>query len=119
MDPTEANDSANVDSDELADAFVDHPEDAPKYESDMMRAKRQHGLAGAILAGGMFALDQVLGRKPREQPAAVQEFSGEPHDIDADGIKIALDEHTTVVSPAPHLREGTQRVVRRRRRGNQ
>ncbi len=81
------------------------------------RAHRKHGLAGAIVAGGMLAIDQVLGRRPKEQPAAVSEFSGEPTDIDKDGIQIPLDENTTVISPAPHLRPGNKRVVRRRRRG--
>ena len=93
--------------------------DEPRYESDIMRAKRKHGMAGAIMAGGMFALDQVLGRKPKEQPAAVQEFAGEPTDIDSQGITIAVNEHTTVTSPAPHLRGGPARIVRRRRRGGQ
>jgi hypothetical protein len=46
----------------------------------------------------------------------VSEFSGEPTDIDKDGIQIPLDENTLVVSPAPHLRPGNKRVVRRRRR---
>ena len=89
---------------------------AEARESMVARAHRKHGLAGAIVAGGMLAIDQVLGRRPKEQPAAVSEFSGEPTDIDKDGIKIPLDESTTVVSPAPHLRPGNKRVVRRRRR---
>lgn len=96
----------------------EYPEE-PRYESDIMRAKRKHGMAGAIMAGGMFALDQVLGRKPKEQPAAVQEFAGEPTDIDSQGITIAVNEHITVTSPAPHLRGGPARIVRRRRRGGQ
>ena len=106
-----------VEDDEREEEFSE--EDEPRYESDIMRAKRQHGMAGAILAGGMFAIDEALGRKPKEQPAAVQEFAGEPTDIDAQGITIAVDEHTTVVSPAPHLRNGPARIVRRRRRGGQ
>ena len=81
------------------------------------RARKKYGSLGAIVAGGMLAIDQVLGRKPKEQPAAVSEFSGEPTDIDKNGIAIPLDEATTVVSPAPHLRPGSKRVVRRRRRG--
>ena len=106
-----------VEDDEPEEEFPE--EDEPRYESDIMRAKRQHGMAGAILAGGMFAIDEALGRKPKEQPAAVQEFAGEPTDIDAQGITIAVDEHTTVVSPAPHVRNGPARIVRRRRRGGQ
>jgi len=86
-------------------------------QSDLQRVRRQHGMAGAILAGGMFALDQVLGRKPKEQPAAVQEVAGEPGDIDSAGISIDIDEHTSVISPAPHNRPGVQRIVRKRRRG--
>ncbi|MEY2969106.1 MAG: hypothetical protein RIQ64_1733 [Actinomycetota bacterium] len=89
---------------------------AEARDSIVARAHRKHGLAGAIVAGGMLAIDQVLGRRPKEQPAAVSEFSGEPTDIDKDGIQIPLDENTTVVSPAPHLRPGNRRVVRRRRR---
>lgn len=91
---------------------------AAMRESMVARAHRKHGLAGAIVAGGMLAIDQVLGRRPKEQPAAVSEFSGEPIDIDKDGIKIPIDESTTVVSPAPHLRPGNKRIVRRRRRNS-
>lgn len=89
---------------------------AEARESMVARAHRKHGLAGAIVAGGMLAIDQVLGRRPKEQPAAVSEFSGEPTDIDKDGIQIPLDDNTTVISPAPHLRPGNKRIVRRRRR---
>ena len=115
---------ANVvdDTDVGIDAGLD--EDAARLEAHnaeardnmVARAHRKHGLAGAIVAGGMLAIDQVLGRRPKEQPAAVSEFSGEPTDIDKDGIQIPLDENTLVVSPAPHLRPGNKRVVRRRRR---
>ena len=118
---------APVDDDPVAGDAVDDSVDddvarlearnAAARESMVARAHRKHGLAGAIVAGGMLAIDQVLGRRPKEQPAAVSEFSGEPTDIDKDGIQIPLDENTTVISPAPHLRPGNKRVVRRRRRG--
>jgi len=119
-------DRDDVDNDETLDETLDAAfnEDAARLEtrnaemreSLVARAHRKHGMAGAIVAGGMLAIDQVLGRRPKEQPAAVSEFSGEPTDIDKDGIKIPIDESTTVVSPAPHLRPGTARTVRRRRR---
>jgi hypothetical protein len=47
----------------------------------------------------------------------VQEVAGEPGDIDSAGITIDIDEHTSVISPAPHNRPGVQRIVRKRRRG--
>jgi hypothetical protein len=100
-EPSEVNDIAPIDP----------------LPSDLQRVRRQHGMAGAMLAGGMFALDQVLGRKPKEQPAALKEVAGETGDIDAKGITIGIDEHTSVVSPAPHNRPGAQRIVHKRRRG--
>lgn len=106
----------DVDAGRDADAERLEARNAEARDSMVARAHRKHGLAGAIVAGGMLAIDQVLGRRPKEQPAAVSEFSGEPTDIDKDGIQIPLDENTTVVSPAPHLRPGNKRVVRRRRR---
>lgn len=111
-------DEDTVDDDSGRDADAERLEarNAEARDSMVARAHRKHGLAGAIVAGGMLAIDQVLGRRPKEQPAAVSEFSGEPTDIDKDGIQIPLDENTTVVSPAPHLRPGNKRVVRRRRR---
>ena len=109
----------DVENDDLdADVARLEAENAAARESMVARAHRKHGLAGAIMAGGMLAIDQVLGRKPKEQPAAVSEFSGEPTDIDANVIEIPLDPSTTVVSPAPHKRPGNARVVRRRRRGS-
>ena len=111
--------SIDIDSDHIdSDVARLEAENAAARDSMVARAHRKHGLAGAIVAGGMLAIDQVLGRKPKEQPAAVSEFSGEPTDIDKNGIAISLDEATTVVSPAPHLRPGSKRVVRRRRRGS-
>ena len=113
----------SVDADTVDDDTIDddaarlEARNAEARESMVARAHRKHGLAGAIVAGGMLAIDQVLGRRPKEQPAAVSEFSGEPTDIDKDGIQIPLDDNTTVISPAPHLRPGNKRVVRRRRRG--
>lgn len=38
---------------------------AEMRESMVARAHRKHGLAGAIVAGGMLAIDQVLGRRPK------------------------------------------------------
>ncbi|NDC44600.1 MAG: hypothetical protein EBZ55_00745 [Actinobacteria bacterium] len=117
-DVLDTNDADNaIDNDNIDDdAARLEARNAEARESMVARAHRKHGLAGAIVAGGMLAIDQVLGRRPKEQPAAVSEFSGEPTDIDKDGIQIPLDENTTVISPAPHLRPGNKRVVRRRRR---
>lgn len=80
------------------------------------RAAQRYGTVGAFLAGGMVVFDRLLGRKPREEPPIEIEVSGEPGDIDTDGIRIVIDDETTVVSPPPLARGSRARRVRRRRR---
>jgi hypothetical protein len=63
-------------------------------------ARRRHGTAGAVLAAGLFGIDVALGRKPREDIPVVVASSSEPTDIDTDGIRLDVDEQTTVVAPA-------------------
>jgi hypothetical protein len=75
------------------------------------RAAQRYGTVGAMLAGGMVVFDKLLGRKPKQEAAVVFEASGDPIDIDNDGITIELDEHLTVHSPAPSKRIGSSRVV--------
>lgn len=77
------------------------------------RARARHGSIGAIVFSGMLGIDKLLGRKPKDEGAVVWEASGEPEDIDADGILIELDEQTSVVSnPAAH--RATRRIRKRR-----
>lgn len=71
-----------------------------------------------MLAAGMFAIDEVLGRKPRKDSVEVRESSGEPGDIDADGITVKLDGSPAVHSPAPHQRRAPLVVKKRRRQGS-
>lgn len=89
----------------------------PSSEQAMLRrASQRYGAVGALLAGGMVVFDRLLGRKPREEAAVVIEASGEPGNIDYEGITLILNESITVVSPAPHARSQRARRVRRRRR---
>jgi hypothetical protein len=62
-------------------------------------ARRKHGSAGAILAAGMFGVDIALGRKPKQDAPVVVSSNSEPVDIDADGIRIPIDENVHVVAP--------------------
>jgi hypothetical protein len=76
-------------------------------ESAMIkRAAQRYGTVGAMLAGGMVVFDKLLGRKPKEEAAIVVEASGEPGDIDIDGINFVLDDNTAVISPPPQARMG-------------
>ena len=90
-----------------------HNADAAMIE----RARRKYGAAGAVVASSMLGIERMLGRKPKEEEPAVWEASGEPGDIDNDGITIDVDDETQVVSN-PKASRRTRRVVKRRPNGD-
>jgi hypothetical protein len=94
------------------------PDDAaiepPDSFDPIHAARRRHGGAGAILAAGMFGLDQALGRKPKEEAPIVMAASDEPVDIDNEGIRVPVDDGVSVVAP-PQPRSDP--LPTRRRRG--
>ena len=77
-------------------------------------ARRRHGAAGAIVAAGMFGLDQALGRKVKEEAPIVIAAADKPVDIDDEGITVAVDEAMSVIAP-PQPRSTP--LPSRRRRG--
>ena len=82
-------------------------------QNQLDRARARHGTIGAVVFSAMLGVDKVLGRKPKDEGAVIWEASGEPEDIDADGISIDLDDETKVVS---HLTtDRTARRVRKKR----
>jgi hypothetical protein len=95
------------------------PDDAaiePLDTFDPVRtARRRHGAAGAIVAAGMFGLDQaLLGRKAKEEAPIVIAASDKPVDIDNEGIIVPVDDVMSIVAP-PQPRSDP--LARRRRRG--
>jgi hypothetical protein len=83
-------------------------------DSDFVRrARNKYGAMGAIVASSMLGLDKLLGRKPKDDGAVVWEASGEPEDIDKDGISIPIDESTTAHATSSLRARG--RHVRKRR----
>ena len=99
------------------------PDDAPSDRVEptietfdpINNARRRHGAAGAILAAGMFGLDQAMGRKPKEEAPIVMAASDEPVDIDNDGIVVPVDARLSVVAP-PQPRSDPLPARRRRRK---
>lgn len=82
-------------------------------QNQLDRARARHGTIGAMVFSAMLGVDKVLGRKPKDEGAVIWEASGEPEDIDADGISIDIDDQTKVVS---HLTtDKTARRVRKKR----
>jgi hypothetical protein len=78
-------------------------------------ARRRHGAAGAIVAAGMFGLDQALGRKVKEEAPVVIAASDKPVDIDEEGITVPVGESMSVVAP-PQPRSDPLPSRRRRSR---
>ncbi len=93
----------------MADDNILPADDEPRDDGDVVvieaisdpiaTARRRHGVAGAMLAAGMFGVDIALGRKPKEDAPIVIAASDLPIDIDADGIEIPIDEATSVFAP--------------------
>lgn len=78
------------------------------------RARRRYGSVGAIIASGMLGVDKLLGRRPKEEIPSIWETSGEPGDIDGDGIRIDLDDDTAVESHPNRDAARTRRIRKRR-----
>ena len=90
----------------------------PLQSFDPVRgARSRHGTAGAVLAAGMFGLDQALGRKPKEEAPIVMAAADEPVDIDHEGIIVPVDDRVSVVAP-PQPRSDPLPSRRRRRSSN-
>jgi len=102
------------------DVSGDGPVDVPidiSVEVDMVaNARRRHGSLGAVMAAGMLGIDQVLGRKPREEAPIVVSSNSDPVDIDTDGIAVAVDEGVSVIAPALPRTPPAVAPARRRRR---
>ncbi len=84
-------------------------------------ARRRHGTAGAIVAAGMLGIDQVLGRKPKEEAPIVVAAPTDPLDVDRDGISVAIGDEVALVAPplprtAPVQRQSKRNKGSARRR---
>ncbi|MFZ9629634.1 MAG: hypothetical protein ACO3C1_09830 [Ilumatobacteraceae bacterium] len=79
-------------------------------------ARRRYGAGGAIMAAGMLGIDQVLGRRVKEEAPIVVAASDQPVDIDTEGITVPVDEATDVVVPPQPRPDPFARTPRRRRR---
>jgi hypothetical protein len=79
------------------------------------RARSKAGGGGAILAGAMLGLRDVLSGPKKEQIAVVVDAPTEPIDLDEHGINVDIDE-TRLSAPAlPPLPERMSNPPRRRR----
>lgn len=110
------------------DTAAEHPTDETHDEplepagADLVEtARRRHGTAGAIVAAGMLGIEQVLGRKPKEEAPIVVAAPTDPLDVDRDGISVTIDDEVALVAPplprtAPVQRQSKRNKGSARRR---
>lgn len=113
MEPTDQ----TVDLDDGTEGMpVDGVPDVSIEPTLVATARRQHGIAGAIMAAGMLGIDQALGlRKVKQEAPIVVAAPTEPIDIDSDGINVPLDDETSVYAPPQPRSKPHTKPIRGRR----
>lgn len=83
-------------------AAIEAEETIARRRLDAIEAgRRKGGLAGAAMAGAMFALRDIYEGPPKDRETVeVAESPGEPGDIDLDGIRVTVDD-IDVWAPPP------------------
>lgn len=84
-------------SDEAADPPSDaegvrQAEQLARDRSAIAHGRRLGGAPGAMMAGAMLALRDVLEPPRDDRPVAEVEAPGDPHDLDRDGLALAADD---------------------------
>jgi hypothetical protein len=59
--------------------------------SSIEAGRRKGGVAGAAMAGAMLALRDIYEGPTKEEIPIEVEASGEPHDLDRDGVDLSVD----------------------------
>lgn len=77
---------------------VDGVPDVSIQPTPVATARRQHGVAGAMLAAGMLSMEEAMGlRKKKEDAPIVIAAATDPLDIDEDGIDVPIEDRKSVV----------------------
>lgn len=72
---------------------------AEQRASAIEAGRRKGGVAGAAMAGAMMAVAEIYEGPPKEDAPVTVEASGDPTDIDTDGVDVTVGE-VDVSSPA-------------------
>jgi hypothetical protein len=92
-DETEASDDVVVvDTEELI---------AMRRISSIQAGRRTAGATGAVMAGAMLALRDIYEGPPKDILPIEIEASGEPHDVDRDGVDVVVGDVNVWAPPLP------------------
>jgi hypothetical protein len=87
---------------------------ADQRASSIAAGRRKAGIAGAAMAGAMFALAEIIEGPPKEDSPVTVEASSDPHDLDKDGFGATVDGVDVVAPPLEPLDPVTNRNKSRR-----
>ena len=108
-----------TDDDSLGEdvAAVRAAEQADRRRSAIAHGRRIGGTPGAMMAGAMMGLRDVLENPRDERPVAEVEAPSDPFDVDRDGVELAADDlgGDADVAIAPQPRRAPIVPGRRRR----
>ena len=76
--------------------------------------KRKAGLAGAAMAGAMFALSEIIEGPPKEDSPVTVEASSKPHDLEKEGFGTTVDGVDVEAPPLERVDPLTNRKAPRR-----
>jgi hypothetical protein len=92
---------------------VDDPARVRRDRAAIEAGRRKGGAAGAVLAGAMVAMRDVLEGPPKEEIPIEVEASGQPHDLERDGVEVTVGD-VGVAAPPLERRDPLPAASRRR-----
>ena len=116
-DESVGDDGVAIDDDVVDDEGVEMEPIDPTNPDYIRTAQRRYGGLGAVMAAGMFGLEQAMGIKPKPESVQIQEAPSDPIDVDKDGIQMTIDATTSVHAPALDRRSPIGLNKKRSRRG--
>ena len=63
--------------------------------------RKKAGTGGAMMAGVMLALQEIYEAPVQEEVHVIFEASGEPHDLETDGVQFSLGDVDVTSTPIP------------------
>jgi len=117
-DPVDAGvlDRAMPENDDADQAFIRAAEanTAVARAAAIAAGRRKGGVAGAALAGAMFAVAEIYEGPRKEKSSVVVEASSDPNDLDADGLELTVGDVSVAAPPLERLEPVSERDRRKR-----
>jgi len=109
-------DRAMPENDDADQAFIRAAEaqTAIARAAAIAAGRRKGGVAGAALAGAMFAVAEIYEGPRKERSSVVVEASSDPNDLDTDGLEVTVG-GVSVAAPALERLEPVSERDRRKR----